>query len=171
MQVWALRNPNGAFRAKFHRYDSYECAGRRMYEENYPDQEDYVLVDILELPLRQGACQFDCCFHGLPDATAVAARYGALPGRPVAPTLIPSPPQTPAIRVGQRVTYQEVGSAETKTWTIVDGRQADRAAGEISAGSPIAAALLGRAVGDRVTLSRPVGPIELEIVDVSDSES
>ena len=142
-----------------------------MCDEKYSDQEDYILVDILALPPRQGACQFDCCSHGLPDAAAVAAHYGALPGRQVAPTSIRSPSQAAWIRVGQRVTYREVASGETKTWTIVDERLADRATGEISAGSPIAAALLGRAAGDRVTLSRPVGSIELEIVAVNDSGS
>jgi hypothetical protein len=135
MRVWVLCNPNGTFRGKFHRHDSYDCAGRRMYEEKYPDQEDYVLFDVLQLPPSQGACQFDCCFHGVPDAAAAAAAAGALPGRVEVPTSIPSLSHAAGIRTGQQVTYREVASGETKTWTIVDARSADRAAGEISAGS------------------------------------
>jgi hypothetical protein len=151
-QVWALRNPNGTFRGKFHRQDSYNCRGRRMYEETYADQDDYVLVDILELSMGQQACQFDCCFQGLRDAAAVAARYGALPGRPVATMSMPAVSQAAGITVGHCVTYREVASGATKTWAIVGARRADRAAGQISEASPIAAALLGHAVGDRLTL-------------------
>lgn len=54
MQVWALRNLDGTFRGKLHRHDSYDCKGRRMYEENYADRGDYVLVDLRSLPGRQG---------------------------------------------------------------------------------------------------------------------
>jgi hypothetical protein len=76
MQAWVLRNANGSFRGKFHRNGSDDCPGRRMYEEKYPDQPDYVLVDIEDLPPYQEACQFECCFQGLPNTDAVAARYG-----------------------------------------------------------------------------------------------
>jgi len=86
MNVWALRNPNGSFRGKFHRHDSYDCQGRRMYEETYADQDDYVLVDLRELSSRQGACQFECCFQGLADAAAVAGSY-------LGGTAAPSPPR------------------------------------------------------------------------------
>ena len=33
-------------------------------------------LDIGDLPPYQEACQFECCFQGLPDTDAVAARYG-----------------------------------------------------------------------------------------------
>jgi hypothetical protein len=168
MQVWALRNPSGSFRGKFHRHDSYDCAGRRMYEESYPDQEDYVLVDILNLPPRHGACQFECCFRGLPDAAAVACRYGAILGGPPAPARAARPVPAKGLRIGQRVTYREVHAGKTHTWTIVSGAP-DRATREISATSPIASALLGSNAGDRLTIARPTGPLEIEVLAVDDT--
>jgi hypothetical protein len=76
MQVWVLRNANGKFRAKFHHRDSNNCNGRRAHDERWPDKDDYILVDILDLPPSQKACQFPCCFCGLPDQAAVATRHG-----------------------------------------------------------------------------------------------
>lgn len=168
MQVWALRNPRGSFRGKFHRHDSYDCAGRRMYEEKYPDQEDYVLVDILGLPPRHGACQFECCFRGLADAAAVASRYGAMRGGPPAPARAARPAPAKGLGVGQGVTCREVDSGKTLTRTVVNGTP-DRSAGEISATSPIASALLGSNAGDRVPIALPSGPLEIEVIAVDDA--
>lgn len=81
MQVWVLRDASGKFRAKFHDRDSNNCNGRRAHEERWPDRDDYVLVDILDLPPSQKACQFPCCFPGLADQTAVI-RHGSVGGRP-----------------------------------------------------------------------------------------
>jgi hypothetical protein len=72
MQVWVLRNPNGSFRGKFHRHDAYDCPGKRRGEE---DRNDYVLVEIEELPGHQKACQFGTCFEGRgEDAATVTGR-------------------------------------------------------------------------------------------------
>jgi hypothetical protein len=68
-----------------------------MHEESFADRDDYVLVDILDLPSGHGACQFDCCFPGLPDQATVAARYRTEPGSPVAQTSIPPLSQAAAI--------------------------------------------------------------------------
>src|SRR4051794_25467133 len=103
MQVWALRNPDGTFRGKFHRHDSYDCAGRRMYEENFADKGDYVLVDLTELPRRQGACQFECCFKGSPDANTVARGQAGLTRRRTAPTAAGAPQESRGIAGGQHV--------------------------------------------------------------------
>ncbi len=82
MQVWVLRDANGKFRAKFHHRESDNCNGRRAHDERWPDQDDYVLVDILDLPRSQKACQFPCCFRGLADQSAVTTRHGLVGGRP-----------------------------------------------------------------------------------------
>lgn len=78
LQVWVLRNTDATYRAKFHRHDSLDCAGRRMHEEKHPDLDDYVLVDISTLSPRHKACQFECCFPGLPAVEAVIGRHRAL---------------------------------------------------------------------------------------------
>jgi hypothetical protein len=165
-QVWALRNPDGSFRGKFHRHDSYDCAGRRMYEEKYADREDYVLVNLRELPGRQGACQFECCFHGLKDAAAVAGNYAesriSVQARPAPP---PAPPRR-GITYGQKVGYQELTSGETKTRTISAKERPDPTKQEISPRSPVGRALIGHEIGDVVAVELPHGRINLQIVSV-----
>ena len=85
---------------------------------------------------------------------------------PSAPILAPS--AVGALRVGQRVTYRDVVSGETKTWTIVAGKYGDRGAGKMSEEAPVAKALLGHAPSDRVSLTTMDGPLELEILAVDE---
>jgi hypothetical protein len=165
MQVWALRNPDGTFRGKFHRHDSYDCAGRRMYEENYAEKDDYVLVDLAELPGRHGACQFECCFKGQADAAAVADRYLGRGAEQRTPRTIAVPPPR-GIRVGAEVPFRDSGTGETKSRTIVSGQRADPARGEVSTQSPIGRALLGREVGEIVQIELPRGTLQVEVVAV-----
>lgn len=165
VQVWALRNPDGTFRGKFHRHDSYDCAGRRMYEENYAQKEDYVLVDLAELRGRHGACQFECCFKGHADAAAVANRYLGRGAEQRTPRTIAVPPPR-GIRVGAEVLFRDSGTGETKSRTIVRGQRADPARGEVSTQSPIGRALLGREVGEIVQIELPRGTLQVEVVAV-----
>ena len=53
------------------------------------------------------------------------------------------------------VTDEETG--KTNTWTIVGPTEADLAQGKLSAESPVARALLGRAPGDAVAVETPRG--------------
>lgn len=55
-------------------------------------------------------------------------------------------------------------TGETHTWTIVGATEADRAAGKLSAESPIARALLDHKVGDTVEVATPKGTRRLTIV-------
>jgi transcription elongation factor GreB len=56
---------------------------------------------------------------------------------------------------GKRTTYQLVGPDET-----------DTRGGKISVDSPIGKALLGRRKGDSVLVTRPLGEIELTVIDI-----
>jgi transcription elongation factor GreA len=49
------------------------------------------------------------------------------------------------------------------TWTIVGATEADLAEGKLSAESPVAGALLGRAPGDAVEVETPRGPRKYRI--------
>lgn len=51
-----------------------------------------------------------------------------------------------------------------KEYTIVGEGESDMKTGRISADAPVAKALLGKKVGDAVTIERPAGEIEVEIV-------
>jgi hypothetical protein len=169
LQVWALRNSDGSFRGKFHRYDSSDCKGRRMYEENYAGRGDYVLIDLRELPGHHGACQFECCFQGLDDATAVADQYAAshVDPRTSTATLATTTPR--GIAVAPRIVYRELASGETKVKTIAGRHGVDPTRGEVSSGSPLGRALVGRDVGDVVLVRLPRGSIEVEILAVTTS--
>ena len=86
--------------------------------------------------------------------------------------------ETKILRLRQRLTAAEVVEADSgsdafgfgrtaevvdeatgaaHTWTIVGATEADIAAGKLSAESPVARALLGRAAGDTVAVETPRG--------------
>lgn len=54
----------------------------------------------------------------------------------------------------------------SKSYTLVGPDEAAPAAGTVSYQSPLGKALLKRKVGDIVTVLRPAGPVELEIVSI-----
>jgi transcription elongation factor GreA len=58
---------------------------------------------------------------------------------------------------------RDEGTGEVHTWTIVGATEADRAQGKLSAESPVARALIGRAVGDVVEVPTPRGVRRLKI--------
>ena len=76
--------------------------------------------------------------------------------------LVPTPTATDIVAFGSTVTFSRDGG-RVQTYRIVGEDEADPKAGSISYTSPIAAVLLGKAVGDVSTL----GDQELEILTVS----
>lgn len=67
---------------------------------------------------------------------------------------------------GATVTYADESDRET-TVTIVGVDEAVTERGEISLVSPVARALLGRGVGDEITLHTPRGPELIELLAIS----
>lgn len=66
-----------------------------------------------------------------------------------------------AVRLGSRVTVaDDLGESE---YLIVGPKEADPAAGRISASSPVGSALLGARAGDTVTVATPGGHRDLEV--------
>lgn len=57
-------------------------------------------------------------------------------------------------------------SGERRTYQIVGEDEIDSAAGRISWRSPVGRALLGKRAGDVITVRRPAGEIEIEILSV-----
>lgn len=75
----------------------------------------------------------------------------------------------PATLGGDRVTFGatvtfEDEEGKKKTYQIVGEDEVDAGAGKISHKSPVGRALLGKKVGDVVTVFRPAGEIEVEIL-------
>lgn len=63
------------------------------------------------------------------------------------------------------VVIEEEGGKKNK-WQIVGEGESDTALGSISWRSPMARALLGKQVGDVVTVERPAGEVEVEVLEL-----
>lgn len=70
------------------------------------------------------------------------------------------------VKFGATVTLEDGDSGEELTYTIVGEHEADIKHGRISVGAPVARALIGKAVGDEVTVQTPKGSRLFEIVGV-----
>ncbi len=71
------------------------------------------------------------------------------------------------IKFGATVTLIDEDTEEEKKYMIVGDVEADVKLGRISISSPIARALIGKAVGDSVEVSAPGGARAYEIINVS----
>lgn len=73
---------------------------------------------------------------------------------------------TDEVSLGKKVTFVEVGDDEEETYEIVGEAEADAFNGKISNESPIATALIGKKVGDQVSVNTPGGEMQVKIVRV-----
>jgi transcription elongation factor GreA len=64
---------------------------------------------------------------------------------------------------GRSAEVTDQGTGETHTWTIVGATEADRAAGKLSAESPVAKALMDQPAGTSVSVVTPRGERRLKI--------
>ncbi|MEI6805326.1 MAG: transcription elongation factor GreA [Myxococcaceae bacterium] len=67
---------------------------------------------------------------------------------------------------GVTVTIMDADSGEKQTWTLVGEDEADLKKSKISVSSPLARALIGKAVGDQLEIKTPKGTKECEIVKI-----
>jgi transcription elongation factor GreB len=70
------------------------------------------------------------------------------------------------VRFGATVVVEDE-EGNRKTYVLVGTDESDPAQGALSYLSPVGKALMKRRVGDTVTVRRPVGDVELEIIQVS----
>jgi transcription elongation factor GreA len=77
--------------------------------------------------------------------------------------------EIPSDRVGfgSRVTVLDLRTKEKETYNLVFGDYIDLDSGQISLASPLGQTLLGRQVGDEVSLQLPRGERKLKIVDLA----
>ncbi len=69
------------------------------------------------------------------------------------------------VKVGSNVDLKKNG-AETVSYTVVGSNEADPTKGLISNASPLGKGLLGKRVGDQVTVSAPKGKMEYTILKI-----
>lgn len=72
-----------------------------------------------------------------------------------------------AVRLGSTITVLDVEFKEEETYQVVGSQEADPMNGRISEESPFGKALLGKAVGDDVTVDAPAGTVHYQIVKIS----
>jgi len=70
------------------------------------------------------------------------------------------------VKFGATVTIEDSETGEKHTYVIVGEHEADIKRHRISIGAPVARALIGKEVGDTVTVTTPKGKREYEVTDV-----
>ncbi|MEH7350920.1 transcription elongation factor GreA [Gottfriedia acidiceleris] len=70
------------------------------------------------------------------------------------------------VTLGKSVTFLELPAGDEETYTIVGSAEADPFEGKISNDSPIAKSLLGKTVGEEVTVNTPGGDMQVRITAV-----
>ncbi|MGO4993590.1 transcription elongation factor GreA [Jeotgalibaca porci] len=71
------------------------------------------------------------------------------------------------VSLGRTVTFVELPDEEEESYSIVGSAEANPLQGKISNDSPIAKALLGKRVGDEVSIATPGGDMRVKIVNVT----
>lgn len=75
--------------------------------------------------------------------------------------------KTDAVQILSKVEMKNVKTGATMTYTLVSESEANLRDNKISVKTPIAQGLLGKKMGDIVSIRIPQGTIELEIVNIS----
>ncbi|WLD92185.1 transcription elongation factor GreA [Alkalihalobacillus sp. AL-G] len=70
------------------------------------------------------------------------------------------------VSIGKSVKFIELPDGEEEAYQIVGSAEADPFEGKISNDSPMARSLLGRTIGDEVTVQTPGGEMNVRIVEV-----
>jgi transcription elongation factor GreA len=71
-----------------------------------------------------------------------------------------------SVTLGRSVTFIELPDGDEETYTIVGSAEADPFEGKISNDSPIAKSLIGKKVGDQVSVQTPGGEMSVRIVSI-----
>ncbi|MCI3923001.1 transcription elongation factor GreA [Paenibacillus sp. TRM 82003] len=73
---------------------------------------------------------------------------------------------TSTVQVGSIVVLNDVEFAEKIEYRLVSPSEADVADNKISYESPLGSTLMGKAVGDRISVNAPMGVIEYELLEI-----
>jgi len=73
---------------------------------------------------------------------------------------------TEKVSVGSTVTLRDKDAGETRIYTLVGSAEADPSKARLSNESPVGQAIIGKRVGDVVTVPVPVGALNYEIMAI-----
>lgn len=71
------------------------------------------------------------------------------------------------VSLGKSVKIKELPEGDEEIYTIVGSAESDPHEGKISNDSPMAKSLLGKSVGDKVTVQTPGGEMKVELLEIS----
>jgi transcription elongation factor GreA len=74
--------------------------------------------------------------------------------------------ETDKVSVGATVTLRDVNGGEIRIYTLVGSAEADPSRARLSNESPVGQAILGKKVGETVTVPVPVGSLSYEILAI-----
>ncbi|MCZ6553125.1 MAG: transcription elongation factor GreA [SAR324 cluster bacterium] len=109
------------------------------------------------------------------EYSAAKERQGFIEGRiqdinaklPKLQVVDPALSNSEHVTFGATLTIVNVDTEEVSTYQIVGPDEADLRANKISFQSPIAKALIGKKLGDVVTIAIPRGTIEVEVTEIA----
>ena len=70
------------------------------------------------------------------------------------------------VSLGRKISFVELPDGDEETYTIVGSAEADPLDAKISNDSPIAKALIGKKIGEEVTISTPGGDMPIKITSI-----
>ncbi len=73
---------------------------------------------------------------------------------------------TEKVSVGSTVTLRDMGGGEIRIYTLVGSAEADPSRARLSNESPVGQAIIGKKVGETVTVPVPVGSLSYEILAI-----
>ena len=74
---------------------------------------------------------------------------------------------TSKVQLLNKVTIKNLKNNATMCYTLVSESEANFKEGKLAVSTPIATALIGKKVGDRVKVQVPAGEMEFEVIDIS----
>ena len=144
-------------------YDKLETSLKQLKSVERPK-----IVKEIEVARAHGDISENAEFH------AAKERQSQIEGRVImledklarAQVIDPTGQATDQVRFGVTVDLEDTATGEKVTYTILGEDESDVSRGFISVTSPVARGLLGKGVGDEVTVRVPKGTRELEILKI-----
>ncbi len=126
------------------------------------------IVKEIEVALAHGDISENAEFHAAKERQGqIESRIRMVEDRLARAQVIDPSGQAPdQVRFGLTVKLEDVETGEKVTYTILGEEESDAANGRISVTSPVARALLGKEVGDSVTVRVPKGSRSFEILQI-----
>jgi len=127
------------------------------------------IVKEIEIARAHGDISENAEFHAAKERQShIEGRVRLIEDKLARAVVIDPSGQVPGeVRFGVTVQLEDTATGERVTYTILGEDESDVANGCISVSSPVAKALLGKAVGDSVSVRVPKGVRVLEVIEIT----